>query len=153
MIEFGIIIIGFLGSYIASLIPGTGSAIAISAMILMGIPPQIAKTTFQIGLIGFCFGGMRQLLRSEHIRREYLIIFSCLCLLWGYIGGNILITIPTPLLLKLMGFFMIILLLANIFSRETGIISREISRKRKWIGYGIFFWWIFLDPFFRWVWV
>jgi uncharacterized membrane protein YfcA len=81
MVELGIIIIGFLGSYITSLIPGTGSVITISTMMLIGVPPQIAKTTFQLGLIGHCFGGLRQLLSSERIQREYLIVFSLICII------------------------------------------------------------------------
>lgn len=128
-------IIGCVSSYIASFVPWVWSSLSISSMMLLGISPQIAKSTFQLWLFWFCIGWLRDLLHTQKIHREYFIIFSIIALIWGYIGGNILVTIPTDMLIKLTGFFMFVLLAFNLTQKDLWILSKHISRKRKFIGY------------------
>lgn len=104
-------------------------------MILLGLPVQIAKTTFQVGSAGASIGGAIGLMKTQETRKDLLIPLIYIALISGYIGGNILVTIPAHILLRLTGVFMILMLVINISSRKMGIIAESISHKRKIMGF------------------
>ena len=52
MIEVLIFIIAFSSAFIGLLIPGVASALSVSSLILVGIPIQLSKVTYQLGNLG-----------------------------------------------------------------------------------------------------
>ena len=139
MFALAIFIIAFISSFLGLLVPGVASALSVSSLILLWIPVQLSKTTYQLGNIGINIWALVPLLKTQKLRKDLIYPLILIALLWGYIGWRILINIPNSILLKLTGAFMILLLLINIFSHSLGVISEEISKKRKVIGFISYF--------------
>jgi uncharacterized membrane protein YfcA len=145
MFEIQIFLIAFISSFVGLLIPWVASALSVSTLILTGLPVQLAKTTYQLGNIGINLGALVPLLKSQKLRKDLIYPMILIALIGGYLGGKLLINIPNDLLLKLTWAFMIILLLINIFSKWLGVLSWEISKRRKIWGFISYF---FLNVFF-----
>ncbi len=139
MLELQIFIIALVASFIGIMIPGVSSALWVSSMILLGIPVQIAKTTYQFGNVWINLGALLPLLKTQKLRKDLIIPLAVIALISWFLWGKILVNIPTILLLKLTGAFMIGLLFVNVFSKSLGIISAEVSRKRKYVGFIFYF--------------
>ena len=135
MIEIYIFLVAFLSSFIGLIIPGIASALSVSSLILFGIPVQIAKTTYQIGNLGINLGALIPLFRSQKVRKDLMIPLLLISFISWFLWGEILVNIPPSLLLKLTGFFMIVLLSVNIFSRSLGTVSAQPSKRRKYAGF------------------
>lgn len=139
MFEIQIFLIAFISSFVWLLIPWVASALSVSTLILLGIPVQLSKTTYQLWNIGINLGALVPLLKTQKLRKDLIYPLIIFALIGGYLGGNILINIPNDILLKLTGVFMISLLLINLFSKSLGVISNEISKKRKYMGFLSYF--------------
>lgn len=139
MLEIAIFLIGFIVSFIGILIPGMTSSLGVSSMILLGLPIQIAKTTFQVGSAGASIGGALWLMKTQKLRMTLLVPLMLNAIIAWYIWGHILITIPTDILTKLTGVFMILLLIINISIKSLWIIAEEVTHRRKIIGFIVYF--------------
>lgn len=139
MLEVFIFLLAFSVSFIGILVPGMTSALGVSSMILLGLPIQIAKTTFQVGSAGASIGGAIWLMKTQKARMDLVIPLAIIALVSWYIWGHILISIPTNILIKLTGIFMILLLVINISSKSLWIIAEEITHKRKIAGFVAYF--------------
>lgn len=139
MLELQVFLIAFFVSFVGILAPGMTSALGVSSMILIGFPVQIAKTTFQIGSAWAAIGGMFWLMKTQKVKVSLVLPLAIIALISGYIWGHILVSIPTHILIRLTGIFMMILLIINISSKSLGIIAEEITHKRKIAGFIAYF--------------
>lgn len=139
MFEIQIFLIAFISSFIGLLIPWVASALSVSTLILTGLPVQLAKTTYQLGNIGINLWALVPLLKTQKLRKDLIYPMIFIALVWGYLGGKILITLPNDLLLKLTWAFMIAMLVVNIFSKWLGVLTWEISKRRKFWGFISYF--------------
>lgn len=144
MLPLLVFFIAIIASYIGAFIPWVSSSLTISTLMLLGIPPQIAKSTFQVWGVGIALGWLRALMKNQKIHTEHILSFLIIAFISWILWGSILVTLPTDILVKLTGFFMIAFLLVNLYQKELWIISRDITRRRKWLGYGSYF---FLNMF------
>ncbi len=139
MLEFQIFLIALISSFLWQIVPWMTSALSVSVLILLGIPVQVAKTTYQIGNVWVNLWVLFPLLKSQRLRKDIIIPLFFIALIWWYIWWSILITLPTDILLKLTGIFMMILLLANIFSKSLWVITKEVTKWRKYAGFIAYF--------------
>lgn len=139
MLEILIFIVAFITAFLGILIPWVASSLWVSTLILIGIPVQLAKTTFQLWNIGVNLWALIPLLRAHTLRKDLIYPMICIAGIWGYLWWNILVSIPNSILLKLTGGFMIFLLLINIFSKWLGVISSEVSKKRRFMWFISYF--------------
>lgn len=137
--EIFIFIIAFVSSFIGIMIPWVSSALSVSTMILIGIPVQLSKTTYQVGNVWINIWALVPLWRTQKIRKNLVIGLAIIALISGFLGGKILINIPGIILLKLTWIFMIALLLVNVFSKSLGIHTSEVSQRRRITGYIAYF--------------
>jgi uncharacterized membrane protein YfcA len=145
MLEVSLFLIAFISSFIGIMIPWVSSALSVSSMILLWIPVQIAKTTYQVGNVWTNLWGLIPLWKGQKLRKDLIIPLWFIALISWFIWGGILITIPSHILLKLTGAFMMVLLIINIYSKSLWIHPSEVSRKRKVLGFWAYF---FLNIFF-----
>lgn len=139
---FFIFIISFVVSFIGILIPGMTSSLGVSSMVLMGIPIQIAKTTFQIWATWSNIMWFIALRKSQKIDSHLAMELIIVSILGGYIGSQVLVTIDTVLLFRLTWLFLIIVLIIQVFFKDIGVIEKQLSHKRKYFGiflYGILY--------------
>ncbi len=139
MLEFQIFLTAFISSFLWLIVPWVTSALSVSILILLGIPVQIAKTTYQIGNVWVNLWALFPLLKSQKLRKDIIIPLFLVALLWWYIWWNILITLPTHILLKMTGVFMIGMLMVNIFSKSLWVIGKEVTKWRKYTGFIAYF--------------
>lgn len=145
MMDLYIFLIALLSAFIGLLIPGVASALSVSTLILIWIPVQLSKVTYQLWNLGINLWALFPLLKTQKLRLDLIIPLSIIALIWGYIGWKVLIEIPWALLLKLTWGFMIVLLLINILHPSLWTIAGESSKRRKawW-----FFWYFILNILF-----
>ena len=129
--DLAIFIIAFFSAFIGLLIPWVGSSLSVSSLILIGIPVQLSKVTFQLWYVGSNLWALIPLLKTQKLRLDLIIPMGFIALVGGYIGWKLLIDIPNEVLLRLTWWFMIVLLVINIIHPSIGIIAWVISKKRK----------------------
>lgn len=145
MLELQILIIAFVSSFLGLIVPWSSSALSVSSMILLGIPVQLAKIIYQIWNLWINIGALIPLLKTQKLRMDLVIPLGTIALVSGFLWGKILIIIPTDILLRLTGAFMISLLLINLFSKSIWIKSSHVSKKIKNIWFLAYF---FLNLFY-----
>lgn len=139
MLEVSIFLIALISSFIGIMIPWVSSALSVSSMILLWIPIQIAKTTYQIGNAWTNLWGLIPLLKSQKLRKDLIIPLCFITFISWVIWGKILINIPSDILMKLTWVFMMLLLVVNIYSKSLWILPSEISKRRKVLGFWAYF--------------
>ena len=139
MFEVSIFLIAFISSFIGIMIPGVSSALSVSSMILLWIPVQIAKTTYQIGNLWTSLWGLIPLLKSQKLRKDLIIPLCFIAFISWASWGKILINIPSDILMKLTWAFMMLLLIVNIYSKSLWIHPSEVSKRRKILGFWAYF--------------
>jgi uncharacterized membrane protein YfcA len=132
--EFTIFLVAFIVTFIWILIPGMTSSLGVSSMVLLGVPIQLSKTTFQIGVLWGNMMGFLALYKKQKVNRSLIILLMWTALIGGYIWSNILVTISTPILFRLTWLFLILVLLAQIYSKDLGVIEKELTHGRKFFG-------------------
>jgi uncharacterized membrane protein YfcA len=154
MTELYIFIIAFVVSFIGILIPGMTTSLGVSSMMLLWIPIQIAKSTYQVGNAWVNLWTLWPLLKSQKLKKWILMPMLIISWVSGFIGWNILVSIPTIILMKLTGTFMIIMLLFNLYLKPLWVIVQEISRRRKLMWYISYFLLnIAYSIFPMWIWI
>jgi uncharacterized membrane protein YfcA len=141
MIEIKLIytlIIGVISGFIGA-IAGGGGLISIPFLIFLGIPPQITLATNKFGGMGLSFGALYKFIKEKKIIWKYAIFLSFFGVLGSIIGSRILLTIDTNILQKIIGVFLILLVPTIFINKNFGLEEKQVSKKRKIIGYIFYF--------------
>jgi hypothetical protein len=85
MFEIQIFFIAFIASFIGIMVPGVSSALSVSSLILLGIPVQFAKTTYQIGNLGTNIGALVPLLKTQKLKKHLIIPLMIISLISGIV--------------------------------------------------------------------
>lgn len=127
------IIAGFFGATV-----GGGGLLAIPYLIFIGLPPQIAIATARFGDLGGV-AALRTFWKGGKIIWKYVPILAALSLGGSLIGANILLSVDPDALQKIAGVLLIVLLPFVAFKKEIGVVRREVSKRSKVVGGGIYF--------------
>lgn len=103
-----LVIIWVLSSYLGSLVSGSNAALAVGSMILLWVPPQVAKSTFQFWLIGWSLSWIWNFLHSGHIPKKILLGSILTSFIGAYIGASFMTLTPNSILQKITGVIFII---------------------------------------------
>ncbi len=131
--------IGLLSAYLGTFVSGWTSSLSVGLMMLIGIPAQITKATYQIGLFGWSISGIRNFLSSGHIPKTYLIGSVIATFFGGFIGGNLMTITPNSILQRVTGVvFLTFLFITWIRKRYKKTLQEKhitITRLRKNLTY------------------
>ena len=133
-------LIWLIASYLGTFVSGGTGSLSVWLMILLGLPPQIAKGTHQVGLFGWSIAGIHNFFKSGHIRTTYLVGSIIATFLWAFIGATLMTYTPNSILMKVTGIiFLIYLGIAYIRSKRTlqeksDIIVTKLRRRLTYIG-------------------
>jgi len=128
------LIAGFVGA-----VAGGGGLISIPFLIFLGLPPQIAIATSKFGGVGLSFGAIIKFFKEKKIAWKYIPFLIIISLVGGYIGANILLAIKSEVLSKVVGIILILLLPTLFIKKEIGLENKVVTKKRKALGFFIYF--------------
>ncbi len=134
-----ILAIGFTGGFIGNIISGTNALISISAMILAGMPPQLAVATHMTGGLGWSLGGLIQFQKAQKIVWKLVWPMAALAFAGSMIGANILVKADPVLLNQISGFLILLILPFLFLNKNMGIESFTPAPSRRYFGYGVYF--------------
>src|SRR5680860_539034 len=132
------LIIGIISGFIGA-IAGGGGLLSIPFVLFLGIPPQITLATNKFGGMGLSFGALYKFIKEKKIIWKYAIFLSFFGILGSLIGSQILLTIDTAILQKLIGILLIFLVPIIFLKKSFGIEKKPTSRKRKIFGCILYF--------------
>lgn len=130
----GVFIIGFVASWVGSMVGG-GGLLSIPFLIFLGLPPQVAVATNKFSAIGLKLTAFYRYWKEEKILWRYVKPLIVISFFGGLAGSLVLVSISSELLLNLVGFFIIALLPTLFLNPERGEKNIQIGRKSKLTGY------------------
>ncbi len=142
-----VFIVGIAASFIGSVAGGGGGLLSIPALILMGLPPNIAIATNRLGSLGLAGSSIYKFAKSKKIIYSYAPVFIILAIIGSIIGANLLVQIDVQLLSKIVGIF-ILLPLPLIFIKNKGLKREKPSKLYRNFGYAAYFLVAVYDAFF-----
>jgi len=130
-------IVGFIASFIGVTVGG-GGLLSIPALIFLGLPPQIAIATNKVGSLGI-MSSIYRFNKSRMVNFKIGIPLALVSIVGAYIGATTLLTLPEEIIGKLIGIFILIVLVFVILNRNVGVEKREKQGKTKrYLGYLLF---------------
>ena len=129
-----IFILGLLTSAIGASVGG-GGLILTPALILLGIETKTVIGTTTIAYIITSAVGLYKFHRHKKVDFRLSIYASLLLAIGSIIGASFLLKIPNNLATKLIGFFLMAILIMSLIKSDTGLKARAVSKTQKRAGY------------------
>ncbi len=127
--------VGVFASFIGTNV-GSGGLIAIPALIFFGLPPQAAIATNKFGSLGMVTTGFYKFHKAKKIDYRIGIPTAAFALIGAYIGANTLLLFPNELLEKLVGAFILAILVFVLLNRDIGLKkARQTNPLLRYAGY------------------
>lgn len=136
-----LVLCGF-GAGIINTIAGNGSALTLSALIFLGLPPTLANGTNRVGAFLQTITSVVSLRRTKRTRMlldEARWVFIP-AVLGSIVGAFLAVDIDELLLKRIIGILMLLLLASLLLNPKRWNIKTDPQRpKRSWLGYIMFF--------------
>lgn len=130
--HIGIFFLGVVSSFVGSVAAGTG-LIAMPVLLFLGIPPQIALGSFNLGAVGSSVGGIIKFsqLKNMGVLKKDVLILTALAVPSTALGSFIVVSLPAEALTKVVGVVLLVLLPLLFAKKEFGVVeNRATGRKR-----------------------
>jgi uncharacterized membrane protein YfcA len=134
LVVFGVFAVGFLASWVGSMVGG-GGLLSIPFLIFLGLPPQVAVATNKFSAIGLKFTAFYKYWKEEKILWQYVAPLAFISFFGALAGSLALVSISSELLLKLVGFFIIALLPTLFINPERGEKNIQVGERSRLTGY------------------
>lgn len=134
-----IFFIGFFSAIASSFVSGALSIISLSLLMLLGLPPTIAFSTFRIGTIGFDLGGFFRYFQEKKIDWGLFWPLTVTALLGTVIGAQIIVHIDQDTLSRVVGLVILLMVPILIWQKNLGVISKSVSTEKRYTGHVISF--------------
>src|ERR1043165_8314056 len=99
--------VGILASFIGGLTSGGGGLISTPALIILGLPPQIAIATDRFGSFGYVVSSLYKFFRSKKIVFTYIVPLTIISLIGAPIGVHLVLSLDKDVLTKIIGFLIL----------------------------------------------
>jgi uncharacterized membrane protein YfcA len=80
-------------------------------------------------------GGFLQYFKNEKVVWKFVLPLSIVAVIAGLLGSTVVISIEETLLTKFVGIFLLLLIPVVFFKPDLGLITREVSKLSKSVGY------------------
>ena len=132
-------VIGLISGFVGA-ICGGGGLLSIPALILIGIPAQVAIATNQMGNLGFVLTCSYKFSKGKKIVWSYVGILTVLAVIGGVIGSQILLSVNEEYLNQIVATLILLLIPALYINKDFGVKRNEAaSTKLKVLGYACYF--------------
>jgi uncharacterized membrane protein YfcA len=138
MPEYLILILAFLASIVASFIgttTGGGGLLTIPALMYLGLPPQAAIATDRFGSLGQSISAIYKFGKAKKIQWGYTVPLIAISILGAYIGSNILLSINSESLTKIVALILLILLPALFIKKDLGVKHKNTTLLKQTLGF------------------
>lgn len=129
-----IAVIAFAASFLCVSTGGAG-LITTPALIFLGLSPQQAIATDLLSMLGTTAGGFARFRRQGLINYRLGLFLACLAALGCWIGSIALVQVPSDVMRRIKGIFLLILVAIILGKREMGVKAEAGSKGRKTLGY------------------
>ncbi len=127
------LIAGFLGATV-----GGGGLIAIPALLALGFPPQSAVALNKVGDVGAFLSASTKYWKAKKIDWPMATTLALITIVGSVIGAQILVSLETDVLERLIGIMILIFLPFFLFSKNLGLKPKTPSKTKKVIGFGLY---------------
>lgn len=133
-------VIGFSAGFVGSMVGGAG-LISIPSLIFMGVAPQVAIATVRISGLCTTLVGIFKYKKAKKIDVGLFIKTIVIISIGTFIGSNLLFGIEDEILKRILGIFLIPLLILLLYKKNIGldIQTEYVDRKIGLFGYIILF--------------
>lgn len=118
---------------------GGGALITIPALMFLGMPPHVAVATNKFAVIGNWSMALRSFDKADKIDKAILPMLCAVSVLGCLIGTALLLTLPATAIKLVIGFIMLAMIPLLVFKQDLGLVEFTISRRRRFLGYGLAF--------------
>ena len=132
IVYIGVFFLGAVSSFVGSVAAGTG-LIAMPVLLFLGIPPQIALGSFNLGAVGSSVGGLIKFsqLKNMGVLKKDVLILTALAVPSTVIGSIVVVSLPSEVLTKVVGIILLVLLPLLFAKKDFGVVEdRATGRKR-----------------------
>ncbi|MFZ3010177.1 MAG: sulfite exporter TauE/SafE family protein [Candidatus Microsaccharimonas sp.] len=140
-----IAIVGLVSGIVSGMSGGGGAMLMIPALIFTGLPPQVAVATAKFSGLGGDFGGLREFIKSGHIRKDIIKIMIPIAIVVGLITPLVFAAIDSKGFQIALAIFMILMLPTLFIKKKT---LKRPTRKHTAIGYVLYTVVLFLQGIF-----
>lgn len=127
--------LGILASFTGSFLSGGTSLIALSGMLLLGVPTQLSMATYTMGALGWRLGGFWEFYKAKKIVWTHVLPLSALAFIGSNIGARILIYVDESYAKTFIGFALLLFIPLSLLKKDLGVVEVKIGIKRKLLGY------------------
>lgn len=120
--------VGVVASFIGTNVGG-GGLISVPALILLGLPPQVAIATNKVGSLGITGAGLVRFHKGGKVNYKIGAPIAILATIGAYIGANTLLTVPNIILERMVGVIILVILALVLSNKSLGI--KKIKRRQK----------------------
>lgn len=133
LVPIGIFVIGVITGFMDSTV-GSGGLVSIPMLIFAGLPPHVAIATDRFGTVGQGIGAFVSFWKARKIVWEFVLLFSLLAFVGGFVGANVLLFIADYPLEKIIGAILLLTIPLLFFKPHLGIKRVAVGVVRKIIG-------------------
>lgn len=123
-------LIGFLSAYLGSFVSGGIGAISLSGLLIMGIPPGIAKSNIRLASFGAMSSGLIELYRAKYLPKRQAFLAFFICLSGTYIGTSLMIITPSIWLMRWAWVFLMAYALHGLYKKRQEGVNQINTTKR-----------------------
>lgn len=131
--------IGFLASFLGNFISGGASLISVSSLLLVGLPPHLSLATYRVGAFASRLGGIGAFIHAKKVVWKLVLPLSLLALVGSVLGTQLLVATDEELLRKIIGGALILMIPFLFLKKDLGIVSHEVSKHRRLLGFISYF--------------
>ncbi len=131
-------IVGLVTGIVGSM-GGPGGLIITPFMILSGLPPQMAIGTTKTSSLGLWVIALIKYHKAGKINWRYVPALSVLAIGGGIIGASLMISIDETLIYPVVGTTLLLIAPLALLNKNFGMETRTHGKKRKAIGYVLYF--------------
>ncbi len=132
--------LGFLSAFVGSISGGYG-LIAVPALLLLGIPPQVALGTFNFGDLGVKIGHIIKFSQHKNLGVSWkdVLVLTLLAVPATALGAAIVVSVDPTFLTKLVGIVLLVLIPFLFINKDLGIKENRATGARRLISHVAFF--------------
>ena len=134
-LAIAIFAIGFAATFFGSFMSGAMSAIPVTLMLALGLPPHTVLGIQRVGIVGADLGGLNRYYRSGEIYWPLVLPTVLLGLIGSYLGAKLIISLDEVLLSQIIGFAILLFIPLSLWKPALGTQRTDTSKLKQTFGY------------------
>lgn len=138
MVLLLVFLVGVIAGGMAA-IAGSGGLVAIPALILCGLPAEMAIATSRFGSLGIWITATYRFIRGKKVSWRHVRVLAIVVPCGSTIGALLLVEIDKAFLTQIVAALILILLPLSVVGKQMGVVRKKVSARRERCGYFVAF--------------